>query len=297
VFSFRVLGRVALGVALVGVSTLAGGSAQAAVPSGVGPRCTVQTDTPIAGETTLTDSTLPALTSVTWAHKTLTVKPKSSVRITVKLSDNCSGAGDVVLELHNATTRVTGYFGADYVSSKITSAGIYDTWTVDVPLYGTDAGSISVAHVAVTTGFTSLVYTSATGAVVSQLPEVDQVTPSDYHNLTPHRAARITVKASTTVAVTSAKTAKRGHAIALKATLKELKTSSYVGLGRQHVTIQYKAPGGSWHALKRATTASSGTAALTYKPTKSGTYSFRVLYAGSTYIASATSAVGHVKVS
>jgi hypothetical protein len=268
----------------------------------VGPHCTIDTSTPTAA--TLTDSTLPTLSSVSWARSSVTVKLHTTVRVTVKLQDDCSGARDVVLELHNAHSGHTDYIEANYVSSTITTAAIHDVWAVDVPLYGTDAGSLSVAHVAVTTGFTSLVYDSTANPVTladvsDVLPHDEDVVPADYHNLVPPTAAKIVVKASTTLTTDATpEPGRTGHWLTVKSTLKQLHSSGYVALKSVYVTIQYKAPGSSvWHTLKKAKTSSTGVVSATYKPLKKGTYSFRAVYAGSTYAAAVTSAADSVKVS
>jgi hypothetical protein len=207
-------GRVALGGALAAlvVSAMCIGSGQATaltLAKTVGPHCRVTTDSPVAGETTLTDSTIPTLTSVSWARPRMTVQQKATVPVTVTLSDDCSGAGDVVLELRNATTKRTWYVGATYASSTITSAAIHDTWNVDVPLDGTNIGIVSVVHVLALTGFTHLVYDSTKPPttvtdVLDRQPEVEQVRGADYHTLTPATPTRIAVQAGTTSTASAA---------------------------------------------------------------------------------------------
>jgi hypothetical protein len=307
VFQAYRTGRKAIGIAVaaVVVATLGAGGAHAEVKaarmSGVGPHCVTHVNQPKAGLTTLTDSTLPKLSSVSWAHSSVAAKPKSTVRITVKLSDNCSGASDVVLELHNTTTHQIGYFGATYKSSSITSSAIHDTWIVDVPLYGTDAGSIMVSSVSVLTGFTSLVYETSNptrSGITDVQPHDDQVTPEDYHKLMPPHATKIAVKAATTLTAGAPMSAHRGHPINVSATLHKLKTSAYIAAPSLQIHFQYKAPGSnSWRSLKTAKTGHSGIAKATYVPSKAGTYRFRAVYAGSTYVASATSSAHAVKVS
>ncbi|HTY73498.1 MAG TPA: hypothetical protein VMI11_13900 [Actinomycetes bacterium] len=303
----RYLGRrVAVGAALAALAatTLGVGSAHAATDTSpltlaVGPNCTLSADTPQAGQNTLTDSTTPTLTSVAWAHSRVTVKPKTTVRVTVKLSDDCAGSRDVILELRNATTHQTSYLDTNYVSSTVTSTAIVDTWNADVPLYGTDAGSISISHVLVLSGFTSLVYDATSGAVISYTPQDDQVSDSDYKSLTPAKATKVAVVASTYLTADAApEPGKVGKTLSVKATLKKIRTSAYAALASTYVSIQYKSPGSrTWHTLKKVKTSSTGVAATTYKPSKKGTYSFRAVYTGSTYVAAATSATDTVKVS
>jgi hypothetical protein len=303
--------RVAVGAALAAMAvstlTLTGAHAAAGTPlfSTVGPKCVKTVDTPKTGESTLTDSTTPTLTSVTWAHSTITVKPKTTVRVTIKLKDDCSGAGDVVLELHNSKTKNTDYIEANYVSSTITTTSINDTWNVDVPLYGTDAGNLSIAHVSVLSGFTSLVYDStkttplAPDDVIDVLPHDDQITDADYHNLTPPKAAKIAVKAGATLSTDATpEPGKVGHWLSVKATLKAIHASTYVAVKSTYVTIQYKPAGSTaWHTLKKLKTSSSGVVSAKYKPLKKGTYAFRTVFAGSTYVGAVTSAADSVKVS
>ena len=157
---------------------------------------------------------------------------------------------------------------------------------------------------AVTTGFTSLVYDSTANPVtladvVDILPHDDQITDASYHNLTPAKAAKILIKASTTLtADATPEPGKTGHWLTVKATLKQLHTSTYTAFKSTYVTIQYKAPGSSaWHTFKKVKTSASGTATATYKPAKKGTYRFRAIYAGATYSAAVTSASDSVKVS
>ena len=85
------------------------------------------------------------------------------------------------------------------MSSTITATAIHDTWTVDVPLYGTDAGSLSITHVAVATGFTSLVYDSTASPVtLADVVDVLRTTTRSPTRTTttsrPPKAAKIAVK-------------------------------------------------------------------------------------------------------
>jgi hypothetical protein len=162
----------------------------------IGPLCTVTQGSPVGGDTTLTDSTIPKLTSVSWADPVVTVKPKSTAQVTVKLSDDCSGAGDVVLQLRDATTARKWYVGANYASSTITSGAINDTWNADVPVGGPDPRSVSVVQVLVLTGFTSLVYDSTKPPstvkdVIDRRPGVGDVKVGDYRSLTPATASTV----------------------------------------------------------------------------------------------------------
>jgi hypothetical protein len=77
-----------------------------------------------------------------------------------------------------------------------------------------------------------------------------------------------------------------------------LKTWTYAPFGSWWVTLQYRVPGSSaWHILTKVHTNTHGLVMATYKVTKKGTYSFRAISSGSTYVAGKTSHIDSVKVS
>ena len=285
-------------VAAIAVTTLGAGSAQAVVAPAYstlfGPNCTTAVDTPVAGQTTKTDSTVPTVTSVAWNHLTVTAKANATARVTVKLTDNCSGAGDVYLQLHNATTGAWSYPAAtDLTSWAVTATGVTQTWIFDIPLHGTDAGSISVTHVLVASGFETASYDSSlTDPTLSDLNFTPEFySDTDYHSIAPPKAAKLVVKLATTLTVdASPEPVSLNHSVTVKATLKKLRTSTYVADAYQYVTLQYRLPGSStWHSIAKVKTNSTGVARTTFKVTKKGTYGFRAVYAGSTYAAAVNS--------
>ena len=288
-------------VAAIAVTTLGAGSAQAVGPAYstvFGPNCTTTVDSPVAGQTTKTDSTAPTITSVAWNHLTVTAKANATARVTVKLTDDCSG-GDVYLELHNATTGLWSYPQASDLTWTVSASGVAQTWTFDIPLHGSDAGSISVAHVFVANGFQTASYdstlTDPTLSDINFTPEGD--TPdSDYHPVAPPKAAKLVVKLATTRTVdASPEPVKVNHSVTVKATLKKLTKTTYVADASQYVTLQYHLPGSSaWHSIKKVKTNSSGVASTTFIVTKKGTYGFRAVYAGSTYAAAVNSSTDGV---
>jgi hypothetical protein len=291
-------------VAAVAVTTLGAGSAGAVGPAYstvYGPNCATAVDTPFAGQTTKTDSTLPTVTSVAWNHLTVTAKSGATARVTVKTTDDCAGAGDVQLELHNASTGLWSYPLPSDMSWTVSASGRAQTWTFDIPLHGTDAGSISVTHVFVASDFETASYdstlTDPTLGDINFTPET--YSDSDYHAVAPPKAAKLVVKLATTLAVNATpEPAKVGRSVTVKATLKKLRTSTYIADASQYVTLQYHLPGSSaWHSIKKVRTNSSGVASTTFLVTKKGTYGFRAVYAGSTYAAAVTSAADSVKVS
>jgi hypothetical protein len=296
-------------MAAVAITTLGVGSAQAvASPSPLlstelGAGCAPVVDSPSVGLTTITDTTLPKVTSVAWAHTSVIAKAKATAHVTVRLSDDCAGAGDVFLELHNASTGANFYYGeaASWVETP-TATGISDTVAFNVPLYGTDAGSLSVSKVDVISGFQTLTYTSGaapTEADITDLtPDPSTVTADDYTRVTPPTVARIVVKAYTTLTVNATpEPASINHSVTVKASLKKLHTSTYIADAYQYVTLQYRLPGSStWHSIKKVKTNSSGVASTTFKVTRKGTYGFRAVYAGATYAAAVNSSTDGVLV-
>ncbi len=287
--------------AVVAVTALGTGSAQAVVETSpllsteLGGGCaTPVVDSPVAGETTITDTTAPTVTSVTRNHSVVIAGSGASVRFTVKVTDDCAGSADVMLELYNHSTHEWAYPDATGFAAVVTATGVNETWTFDIPLRGTDVGSISVYRVDVASGFDTLTYHNSATPTEADIVDPGGVTPdpnnlgeSDYVRHVPAVPVAVVVKAFTKLAVNATpEPAKVGHSVSVKATLTKLYTSTFVADGSQYVTLQYHLPGSStWHSIKKVKTNTKGVASTTFKVTKRGTYGFRAVYAGSTYAA------------
>ena len=200
-------GRVVVGaaVAAIAVTTLGAASAQAdaapVLPTGAPATCVAVADTPTVGQTTITDSTLPTVTSVTWSHTSYIAKAKAVARVVVKTTDDCAGADDVAVDLHNSSTGATATFEPTGYAQSVTSTGFNQTWTFDIPLHGTDAGAISVSKVELVSAFSTADLPDGgprhRHPVVS--PNPDTTTPDDYTLVSPPKTAKTVVKAYTTL--------------------------------------------------------------------------------------------------
>ena len=216
-------------VAAIAITTLGAGSAQAVVTPAYstvfGPNCTTAVDTPFAGQTTKTDSTLPTVTSVAWNHLTVTAKANATARVTVKTHRRLLGCGRRPPRAAQRNDRPVGYPRAADMTWTVSREWRAQTWTFDIPLHGTDAGSISVTHVFVASDFQTASYdstlTDPTLSDINFTPEF--YSDSDYHSVAPPKAAKLVVKLATTLTVdASPEPVNVNHSVTVKATLKKL---------------------------------------------------------------------------
>jgi len=299
-------GRVLAGaaVAALALTSLNLGTAQAVVapvlPMGAPTTCSAVADSPTAGQTTITDTTLPTVTSVLWSHTTYTAKSGAVARVTVKTTDDCAGAGNVAIDLRNSSSGATATFQPTGYAQSLTATSYNQTWTFDIPLHGTDAGSIYVKEVERVNAFTTYTYPTAEPDTDSPVvsPDPDSVTADDYTPVAPATTTKTVVKIATSlVANATPEPAHVGHSVTIKATLRKLRTSTYVADASQYVTLQYHLPGSkTWHSIKKVKTSSIGVATTTFKVTRKGTYGFRAVYSGATYAAAVSSSSDAVSV-
>ena len=280
-------------VALVsGVVVLSGGgTVQAETPPKTGPKCTVQANTPASGQTTLVDSTAPKVTSVKWSAATVRVATLSTVTVTLRTTDNCSGVGDLWVLAKNLSSGVVETLPATLASYTTDADSIDDVWTAELTVRGAQRGKWVVAEVWVLPAFTSLTYDSATATVVTRTPDPLTASDSAYAKVHPAGPPTVRVDALTKVTVDAAPepiTLGKKLTVSVRVTRADL--NGYVAAGGVTVAVQVKAPGSkTWLALASVKTGSAGKAAATFTPKKKGVYTFRAVYKGVVGLAASTS--------